>query len=55
MFSSNSMAELAKILDMKDHSTISKAIKKIQTEVAENNDLKQKIKEIESKVKEIKK
>lgn len=53
--SSNSMAELAKILDMKDHSTISKAIKKIQTEVSENNDLKQKIKEIESKVKEIKK
>ena len=53
--SSNSMAELAKILDMKDHSTISKAIKKIQTEVAENDILKKKIAEIESKVKEIKK
>lgn len=53
--SSNSMAELAKILDMKDHSTISKAIKKIQIEVEENNDLKKKITEIESKVKEIKK
>ena len=58
--SSNSMAELAKILDMKDHSTISKAIKKIQDEVkdinnAKNIDLRQKIAEIESKVKEIKK
>lgn len=58
--SSNSMAELAKILDMKDHSTISKAIKKILIEVqdinnAKNADLRQKIAEIESKVKEIKK
>lgn len=58
--SSNSMAELAKIFDMKDHSTISKAIKKIQNEIKDTNntkniDLRQKIAEIESKVKEIKK
>ena len=53
--SSNSMAELAKSLDMKDHSTISKAIKRIQAEVVENSELKQKIAEIQSKVKEIKK
>lgn len=53
--SSNSMAELAKILDMKDHSTISKAVKKIQDEIEKNLILKQKIAEIEAKVKEIKK
>lgn len=53
--SSNSMAELAKILDMKDHSTISKAVKKIQYEIEKNLILKQKIAEIEAKVKEIKK
>ena len=53
--SSNSMAELAKILDMKDHSTISKAVKKIQNEIEKNTTLKQKIAEIEAKIKEIKK
>ena len=53
--SSNSMPELAKELDMKDHSTISKAIKKIQNEIEKDIILKQKIAEIEAKVKEIKK
>lgn len=53
--SSNSMPELAKALDMKDHSTISKAIKKIQNEIEKDIILKQKIAEIEAKVKEIKK
>lgn len=53
--SSNSMPELAKTLDMKDHSTISKAIKKIQNDIEKDEILKQKIAEIEAKVKEIKK
>lgn len=51
----NSMPELAKTLDMKDHSTISKAIKKIQNDIEKDIILKQKIAEIEAKVKEIKK
>ncbi|MGX2982758.1 chromosomal replication initiator protein DnaA [Helicobacter sp. 23-1045] len=53
--SSNSMPELAKALDMKDHSTISKAVKKIQSDIEKDSALKQKILEIQSKIKEIKK
>ncbi|RDU65025.1 chromosomal replication initiator protein DnaA [Helicobacter sp. MIT 14-3879] len=50
----NSMPELAKILSMKDHSTISKAMKKIQEEVEINNELKIKIEEVEIKIKDLK-
>lgn len=50
----NSMQELARILNMKDHSTISKAIKKIQEEVEINDSLRIRIKEIEIKIKDSK-
>lgn len=50
----NSMPELAKVLGMKDHSSISKAMKKIQSEIENNYILKSKIEEIENKIKEFK-
>lgn len=48
----NSMPELANFLDFKDHSSISKAMKKTQEEIENNNELKIKIEEIENKIKE---
>lgn len=50
----NSMTELANLLDFKDHSTISKAMKKIQEEIKNSNDLRIKIEEIENKIKDSK-
>lgn len=50
----NSMTELANLLDFKDHSTISKAMKKIQEEIENSNDLRIKIEEIENKIKDSK-
>lgn len=50
----NSMPELARILNMKNHSTISKAMKKIQEEVEVDNNLRTKIQEIEIKIKDYK-
>ena len=51
----NSMPELAIFLDFKDHSSISKAMKKIQEEIENNKELEIKIEEIENKIKENKK
>ncbi len=50
----NSMPELANFLDFKDHSSISKAMKKIQEEIENNKELEIKIEEIENKIKEYK-
>ena len=50
----NSMPELANFLEFKDHSSISKAMKKIQEEMQENKELELKIEEIEEKIKESK-
>ncbi|RAX55365.1 chromosomal replication initiator protein DnaA [Helicobacter sp. 16-1353] len=51
----NSMTELANFLDFKDHSSISKAMKKIQEEIENNNEIRIKIEEIENKIKDSKK
>lgn len=50
----NSMPELANFLEFKDHSSISKAMKKIQKEIENNKELELKIEEIENKIKDSK-
>ena len=50
----NSTPELAKTLGMKDHSSISKAMKKILKDIEIDMNLKTKIDEIENKIKELK-
>lgn len=50
----NSMPELANFLEFKDHSSISKAMKKIQEEIENNKELELKIEEIENKIKDYK-
>lgn len=45
----NSTLELAKYLNLKNHSSISKSIKKIQEEMQNNKELKNKIEEIKNK------
>lgn len=50
----NSMPELANFLNMKDHSSVSKAMKKTQEEIENNQELKLKIEEIENNIKDSK-
>lgn len=50
----NSMPELAKFFDMKDHSSISKTMRTIENEIKQNQEFKNTIEHLKSKIQEMK-